>query len=43
MVLYFKFQQTTHHALYLLYSRVAEFNYPAAINANNMIMLFITI
>ena len=43
MMFYLKFQDIAHHALYLLYARVAKLNYLAAVDANDMVVLFVAI
>jgi len=43
VVFYFEFQQAAHHALDLLDPRIAKLNYFAAINANDMVVLFVAV
>jgi hypothetical protein len=43
MVLNLEFKQTPHHALDLLYARIAKLHHFTAVDTNNMVMLFIAI
>ena len=43
MVFDLKFQQIAHHALYLLNAWITKFNYLAAINTYNMVVLAVAV